>query len=148
MGGSTTIHAFGAYGGLTVSLILGSMIKPIKKPETSYYSNLFALIGTLFLWMYWPSFNFGAFSTTPFTKTQIIGNTIISLTGSCLGTFATSAFVKEKFTMEHILNATLAGGVVIGASAGIIMHPGGTMCIGFLTGIVSTLGFQYLTPYL
>jgi ammonium transporter Rh len=99
VGGSMTIHAFGAYGGLTVSLILGAMIKPTKKPETSYYSNLFALIGTLFLWMYWPSFNFGAFSTTAFTKTQIIGNTIFALTGSCLGTFATSAYVKDKFTM-------------------------------------------------
>ena len=32
VGGSMLIHAFGAYGGLTVSLILGSMTKPTKKP--------------------------------------------------------------------------------------------------------------------
>ena len=114
----------------------------------NYFSNLFAMIGTFFLWMYWPSFNFGAFATTAFTKTQIIGNTVFSLTGSCLGTFAASAYGKEKFTMEHILNATLAGGVVIGASAGIITHPGGAMAIGFLVGIISTIGYQYLTPYL
>lgn len=50
--------------------------------------------------------------------------------------------------MERILNATLADGVVIGASAGIIVHSGGTMAIGVLMGIISTLAFQYLTPYL
>lgn len=50
--------------------------------------------------------------------------------------------------MEHLLNATLAGGVVIGATAGIILHPGGSIAIGFLTGIISTFGFHSLTPYL
>jgi ammonium transporter Rh len=38
--------------------------------------------------------------------------------------------------------------VAIGATAGIIFHPAGSLAIGFLIGIVSTLGFQYLTPYL
>jgi ammonium transporter Rh len=60
----------------------------------------------------------------------------------------TSAFLKDRFTMEHLLNATLAGGVVIGAAAGIMFNPGGALAIGFLTGIISTLGYQYLTPYL
>jgi ammonium transporter Rh len=142
------IHAFGAYGGLTISLILGSISKPTSKPSTNYFSNLFAFIGTLFLWMYWPSFNFGVAAQTAFTKTQIIINTILALTGSCLGTFMTSAYLKDKFTMEHLLNASLAGGVVIGATAGLIYHPGGSLAIGLITGIISTLGFQHLTPYL
>ncbi len=37
---------------------------------------------------------------------------------------------------------------MIGASAGIILNPGGSMAIGFITGIISTLGFEFLTPYL
>jgi ammonium transporter Rh len=65
-----------------------------------------------------------------------------------LGTFATSAYVKDKFTLEHILNASLAGGVVIGATAGLILQPGGSLAIGFLTGFISTMGFHKLTPYL
>jgi ammonium transporter Rh len=109
---------------------------------------MFAFIGTLFLWIFWPSFNFGVFAKTSFAKTQIISNTIISLVGSCLATFMTSAFLKSKFTMEHILNATLSGGVVIGAAAGLIINPGGSLLIGFTTGIISTLGFQFLTPSL
>lgn len=148
VGGSMTIHTFGAYGGLAQSLFLSWITKPTSKPTTNYTSNIFAFIGTLFLWMFWPSFNYGVFAITPYTKTQIISNTIMSLTGSCLATFMTSAFLKDKFTMEHLLNATLSGGVVIGAAAGIIVNPGGSLAIGFLTGIISTLGYQYLTPYL
>jgi ammonium transporter Rh len=98
--------------------------------------------------MFWPSFNFGVFAVTPFTKTQIVSNTILSLTGSCLATFMTSAFLKNKITKEHLLNATLPGGVVIGALAEILFNPGGALAIGFLTGIISILGYQYFTPYL
>lgn len=131
-----------------ISLILGRFVKPESKPHSNYFSNIFAFIGALFLWMYWPSFNFGVFATTQYTKTQIITNTILALTGSCLGTYLMSSGLKNKFTLEHLLNSTLAGGVVIGASAGIILNPGGSMAIGFVTGIISTLGFEYLTPYL
>ena len=124
------------------------MAEPTSKPESNYFSNLFAFIGTFFLWMYWPSFNFGYFSTTPYMKNQIISNTILSLTGSCLATFATSGCLKGKFTMEHLLNASLAGGVIIGAASGLINHPGGSLAIGCLGGLISTLGYHYLTPYL
>jgi ammonium transporter Rh len=103
------------------------------------------MVGTLFLWMYWPSFNCGVFATTEYTKSQIIINTILSLSGSCMATFMTSAFLKDKFTMEHLLNATLAGGVVIGAAAGILYNPGAALAIGILTGVVSTLCFHSLT---
>jgi len=148
VGGSMVIHTFGAYGGLFLSFILGRIVRPTSKPETSYSSTIFAFIGTLFLWMYWPSFNFGVLATTPFAKSQIITHTILSLTGSCLSTFLTSAILKTTFTMEHLLNATLSGGVVIGAAAGILFNPGAALAIGFLCGIISTLGYQYLTPYM
>jgi ammonium transporter Rh len=148
VGGSMTIHTFGATYGLVVSLFLSSAVKPESKPKVTYNANIFALIGTLFLWMYWPSFNFGYFANTDFNKTQIISNTILSLTGSCLSSFMTSSFISSKFTMEHILNATLAGGVIIGAASSLLYHPGGALAIGFGAGIISTLGFMYLSPYL
>ena len=58
-GGSSVIHTYGAYFGLTVCLILSTKIKPCTNSKTSYLSNIFGFIGTLFLWLYWPSFNFG-----------------------------------------------------------------------------------------
>jgi ammonium transporter Rh len=64
--GSLTIHDFGAYFGLTVSLILSNKIAPVSKPESNYISNIVAMIGTLFLWLFCPSFNFGAFAENPY----------------------------------------------------------------------------------
>lgn len=144
VGGSTAIHTFGAYFGLTVSLVLGKKVAPKTKPEASYTSNIFSFIGTLFLWMFWPSFNAGFFPTSPYERSLIIVNTIIALTGSCLGTFIMTALVREKFSMEDILNASLAGGVIIGAPSGVFSNPAGALCIGLFGGVVSTLGFRYL----
>lgn len=50
--------------------------------------------------------------------------------------------------MESILNATLAGGVVIGAPCSVIYRPGVSIMIGFTTGIISTICFHKLTPKL
>ncbi len=58
-GGTTTIHIFGAYFGLGVSWILSRKTKPLSKPASNPNSNVLAMIGTIFLWIYWPSFNFG-----------------------------------------------------------------------------------------
>ena len=48
----------------------------------------------------------------------------------------------------HIQNATLAGGVAVGAIADMVIEPFGAMIIGSFAGIISTLGFQFLTPFL
>lgn len=49
---------------------------------------------------------------------RVVVNTIMSLTASVSGAFALSAaFHNGKFDMEDVLNATLAGGVIVGASS-------------------------------
>lgn len=50
--------------------------------------------------------------------------------------------------MEIILNASLAGGVVMGSNADIIAKSYGAMLAGFVAGTVSSLGYSYLGPYL
>jgi ammonium transporter Rh len=45
--------------------------------------------------------------------------------------------------IEQILNATLAGGVMMGSAADMIVSPFVSMCIGFSAGIVSTAGFHF-----
>ena len=58
MGGSMYIHAFGAYFGLAVCLAYKFKdATNNNRNSSSYYSNIFAFIGTMFLFMYWPSFN-------------------------------------------------------------------------------------------
>ena len=57
--GTLFIHVYGAVFGLTTSWFLGRKRRPKKKVEMSYTSLIFATVGTLMLWVYWPSFNFG-----------------------------------------------------------------------------------------
>lgn len=58
MGGSLYIHTFGAYFGLgIVTTLKNKYYLNCERNTSNYYSNLFAMIGTIFLFMYWPSFN-------------------------------------------------------------------------------------------
>jgi len=64
-------------------------------------------------------------------------------------TFALSAlFTKGKFQMVHIQNSTLAGGVAIGTSCNLYLHPSGAIVIGMISGIVSVWGYSSLAPIL
>ena len=47
--------------------------------------------------------------------------------------------------MMHIANATLAGGVGVGTAANVILYPLDAMIVGVTVGIISTLGFKYLS---
>jgi ammonium transporter Rh len=70
------------------------------------------MIGTIFLFCFWPSFNAGLASAGD-SRLRAIVNTYLSIASSVLLTFICSClFSKEKkFDMVHIQNATLAGGV-------------------------------------
>ena len=143
-GGTTAIHAFGAYFGLALSLALGN---PGFTPETSHKNGLFAMIGTLFLWMYWPSFNAGP--TVGAEQQRAIINTVLSIGSSALAAFLASKTLRGgKFEMEDIQNATLAGGVAMGASATMRISPLGALLVGWVAGALSVNGYVYGSPLL
>lgn len=50
--------------------------------------------------------------------------------------------------MEDILNASLAGGVMIGSSSDLVVHGVVSMAIGLAAGIFSTFGYAKITPWL
>jgi ammonium transporter Rh len=144
LGGSMNVHAFGAFFGLAVSVIAGR--KEAKK-QTTYNTSLFALIGTLFLWVYFPSFNAGL-SAGGNGQLRAVLNTILSLTGSCVMTCLFTPFLKNgKLHIEYILNATLAGGVIIASSADIILLPWVPFFLGCCAGVISVLGYEYVVPF-
>ena len=148
VGGSIVVHTFGAYFGLAVSFI----IKPPSNEndnKSMYHSDMFSMIGTLFLWLYWPSFN-GYFANREYYfMDRAYINTVLGLCGSTTATFITSRIVKNgKFDMVHIQNATLAGGVAVGAAADLYMHPGGVIAVGIIAGIISVIGYEYLSDFL
>ncbi|XP_054848108.1 ammonium transporter Rh type B isoform X2 [Eublepharis macularius] len=150
-GGSMTIHTFGAYFGLMMSRVLyrPHLDKSKEREGSTYHSDLFAMIGTIFLWLFWPSFN-SAIAAHGDDQQRTVMNTYFSLAASTLATFATSALVNAggKMDMVHIQNAALAGGVVVGTSGEMMLTPFGAMIAGVLAGFVSTLGFKFLTPIL
>ncbi|KAM3603644.1 uncharacterized protein V6R79_026392 [Siganus canaliculatus] len=151
VGASMIIHAFGAYFGLAVARVLyrPGLRNGHDNDGSVYHSDLFAMIGTVFLWMFWPSFN-SAIADPGFTQLTAVINTYLSLAACVLTAYAISSLVehKGKLDMVHIQNATLAGGVAVGTCADMNIEPYGAMMIGFVAGIISTLGFKYLTPIL
>ena len=120
--------------GLTVASVLYNPAHVKSDKEgSSYTSDMFSMIGTVFLWMFWPSFNGGAAATGD-AKQRAMINTYYSLCSCTLASFAFSALVtpSKKFSMEHLQNATLAGGVTVGACADMMLTPGGSVAIGAL----------------
>lgn len=58
MGGSCFIHAYGGIFGLAVSwVITPKSVADHPKNEGNNTTLTFGMIGTVFLWMFWPSFN-------------------------------------------------------------------------------------------
>jgi ammonium transporter Rh len=80
IGGSMFIHLFGAYWGLAAAWWINpsDMRKrgSYKSQGASYSSDTFAMIGTLFLWLLWPSFN-GALAPAG-SQARVIINTVLS----------------------------------------------------------------------
>ncbi|XP_026825981.1 ammonium transporter Rh type A isoform X3 [Ooceraea biroi] len=147
-GDSMFVHVFGAYFGLAVSFVFGMKEKPnVHHLEgASYQSDIFAMIGTVFLWLFWPSFN--SASLTGDDQQRAVINTVLSISASCIIAFAVSALISKnnKFNMIHVQNSTLAGGVAIGTAAGMMCEPVGAVVIGALSGVISVLGYNYITP--
>jgi len=152
LGGSMVIHTFGAYFGLTLALILGprSSLSPQSHPDNSANKTFdtTAMIGTLFLWLFWPSFN--AALADDSRQHRAVINTVLSISASCVMAFAVSALLRHnnKFSMVDVQNATLAGGVACGAIADMSIHPWGALLNGACAGTVSCVGFCLLQSYL
>jgi len=151
VGGSITVHAFGAYFGLAVSLMMrpSSDQNNIGKMEgPSYTSDIFAMVGTLFLWIFWPSFNSVLLDGAD--QERAILNTYLGLTSCTVTVFVVSAIVSHdhKLNMVHIQNSTLAGGVAVGTICNLLIGAHGAILIGMIAGIVSVIGYQYLSPIL
>ena len=143
--GSITIHAFGAYFALGMIIMLASKKEREIEVETSKRSNEFALLGSAALWVFWPSFCAALVSVDKIPLVAI--NTILALCGATLATYVFSILIRGKIEVADIANASLAGGVAIGASVANVT-PGWSMLIGLIVGAISVFGYTIIQPRL
>lgn len=147
IGGSMVVHMYGAYFGMGASLVLRQSPGTHDKNAAVYHSDMLAMIGTVFLWMFWPSFN-GALGSGV-QQHRVVLNSFISLSGSCVAAFLASyIFRGKKFDMVDIQNASLAGGVAMGTAADMILGPGAALLVGVTAGTVSVFGYVHVQPML
>lgn len=150
-GGSILIHLFACYFGLGVTFVLyrPHLNDGHAKENTSYQSDILAVMGTLFLWVFWPSFN-SALTLKGDDQHRAILHTFIGLSASTMTAFALSVMLNKngKITMADIQNVTLAGGVTVGASVDMMISPAAAYALGMMGCTACTLGYKYLSPFL
>ena len=144
--GSIVIHAFGAYFGLSMSIVLTTVYQRSKPIESDHTSDRFAMLGSMVLWLFWPSF---ATALVPLENMpQTVVNTLLALSGATIATyFLSSKLHHGKTSMVDMANAALAGGVAIGSVCD-VASPTGAFGIGLLAGTISVLGYVFLQPLL
>jgi ammonium transporter Rh len=144
--GSIVIHAFGAYFGLGLALALTTRRDREQVVATDDCSDRFSMLGSMVLWIFWPSFCSAIVPSAEIPRTAI--NTVLALSGATLGTYLIGAWLHHgKVSLADTANASLAGGVAIGATCTLV-PPAGAFGIGALAGALCVTGYALIQPRL
>jgi ammonium transporter Rh len=143
-GGSILIHAFGAFFGFGLILTMTTR-KEFNTPiESDAVSDKFSMLGSMILWIFWPSFCAALVPEAKVAETAV--NVVIALCGATLATYVTTSVLRRKISIADIANASLAGGVAIGSTCD-YASPAISMVIGLLAGVLSVSGFAVILPW-
>ncbi|AFV06120.1 Ammonium transporter [Dehalobacter sp. CF] len=144
--GSIIIHAFGAYFGIGMTLMVTQKADREKAIESDETSDRFSVLGSMVLWIFWPSFCSAIVS--PEQMPQTVLNTILALCGATVITYILSSILRKgKTSIADMANAALAGGVAIGATCNLVTASVAFL-IGLLAGALSVVGFVLIQPRL
>jgi len=151
VGCTYSVHLFGALFGVCASMVCSRGITINEELLSSTYSSdINSLLGTVFLWLFWPCFTAGDLTMGTAQQKLALMNTIFALVGSTVTTYAVSNLLSatKRLTTIPIQMATLSGGVAIGAVCNYQVLPGGAVLIGMGAGALSTFSFTYLHNFL
>ena len=97
-----------------------------------------------------PSFNGGALEPNSPQQERAVVNTILGLCASTVATFWTSILLSDEWKIRpvDVQNATLSGGVALGAICHFTLNISDVLIVGAVSGIASTVGFARLQEYL
>jgi ammonium transporter Rh len=144
-GGSILIHAFGALFGLGLIMTMTTPDEFKTPVESDAVSDRFSMLGSMVLWIFWPSF---CAALVPVAKVPYTAaNVIIALCGATLATYITTSVLRRKISIADIANASLAGGVAIGSTCDSATLAN-AMLIGSLAGVLSVFGYAVIQPAL
>lgn len=140
-GGSIVIHAFGAIFGISAAIFLSTKRQREIPVQADATSDRFSLLGSMVLWVFWPSFCAALVPNEAIPATIV--NVFLALCGSTIATYIASVKIRGKISPADIANAALAGGVAIGSTCDYANHFE-AMIIGIIAGTISTIGFAIL----
>jgi ammonium transporter Rh len=144
--GSIIIHAFGAYFGLGLAVALTSKRQRTIEVPTDSTSDRFSMIGSMVLWLFWPSFCSAVVPMEQFAATAV--NTILALCGATAATYVfTLIFRKGRIVIGDMANAALAGGVAIGATCNVVSAQL-ALAIGAIAGALCVFGYAIVQPFI
>ena len=157
IGGTLTVHLFGSIFSGVFSFVSSfgknekERIQQSKHFGSNYYSNIFALFGSLIIISYYPAFNTALLNDNLYKtinnnsrivkpKYEGIINTYLAILGSIVGTFTMSPiFNKGKLLIQDVLNSCFIGGICIGGCCHLIDHYWVPILFGFFTALLTTL---------
>ncbi|XP_075883682.1 rh blood group, D antigen [Nelusetta ayraudi] len=147
------LHIFGAVFGLVLSWILhrDASEQGFEKEKADSQTGLFSMLGTVFLWMFWPSFNSVLVDDNPpGRKLGVVLSTYLALAASAVTAAAVSVLSspKGKLNLIQMQSSILSGGVAVAVSMSAIELPWEAMTIGFTAAILSTVGARHLKAHM
>ncbi|XP_077477666.1 rh blood group, D antigen isoform X2 [Stigmatopora argus] len=151
--GIMVLHIFGTFFGLVLTWILcrQESDQGFEKEKLDHKSGLFSMLGTVFLWIFWPSFNsILADDHFPEQKLRAVCSTYLALAVSAVASVAVSVLSspKGKIHPASFQSCLFAGGVAVGVCVSVIRYPWEAMTVGLAAAVVSTTGFRYLKRHM
>ncbi len=148
-GYSFFVHVFGAVFGVAASLLVSRRYvlegAAAHDEASDYASDSLAMLGTLVLWVFFPSLNAALVPVSAQARTAL--NTVLALAGGTTFAFCSSRlFHAKRFHMLDVQNATVAAGVAMASSASVVVTPGIGLLMGILGASVSVVCLTFLRP--
>ena len=151
-GGASYIHIFGAYFGVSASILYSKSKNHFSSLQysSSTSSGVLSFLGALFIWIFFPSFN----SVNPNHLYQAkitynnmflsIINTYYSLIASTITSFIFTLILNRgKINYIHILNASISGGTIIAACSDMLTLPFIALLLGSISSVLSILFYEF-----
>ncbi|EKX44137.1 hypothetical protein GUITHDRAFT_109920 [Guillardia theta CCMP2712] len=141
-----TTHIFGAAFGLGCSVLVSGH-RPHENPDNAprYQSNNYAILGSLFMFVTYPSFN--CFWAPAELRMYVATNTFMALIAGCFFSFIWANFIyPEGPSVMHLQDGVLAAGVAASTPACMFIPPLLMMIVGAGGTLIATLSFRFIQP--